>query len=56
MPVVPLRWVLVRDPKGDLDPKGFLCTDQGAEPADILRWFVRRWSAQKFLRFEVTFE
>jgi hypothetical protein len=49
-PVVPLRWVLVRDPKGDLDPKGFLCTDQGAEPADILRWFVRRWSV------EVTFE
>ena len=50
MPVVPLRWVLVRDPKGDLDPKGFLCTDQGAEPTDILRWFVRRWSV------EVTFE
>jgi hypothetical protein len=50
MPPVELRWVLVRDLEGDLDPKGFLCTDQGAGPTDILRWFVRRWSV------EVTFE
>ena len=50
MPAVPLRWVLVRDPEGALDPKGFLCTDQATNPIDILRWFVRRWSV------EVTFE
>lgn len=50
MPVVPLRWVLVRDPEGNLDPKAFLCTDPSAEPTDILRWFVRRWA------MEVTFE
>jgi len=50
MPVVPLRWVLVRDPEGDLDPKAFLCTDPDADPTDVLRWFVRRWSV------EVTFE
>ena len=49
-PVVPLRWVLVRDPDGDLDPKAFLSTDLEARPIDILRWFVRRWSV------EVTFE
>jgi len=49
-PAVPLRWVLVRDPDGKLDPKAFLCTDQQAGPTDILRWFVRRWSV------EVTFE
>jgi hypothetical protein len=47
---VPLRWVLVRDPDGTLEPKGFLCTDQQVSPTDILRWFVRRWSV------EVTFE
>jgi len=47
---VPLRWVLVRDPDGTLEPKGFLCTDQQVRPTDILRWFVRRWSV------EVTFE
>jgi hypothetical protein len=50
MPVVPLRWVLVRDPASGLEPKAFLSTDQQASPLDILSWFVRRWSV------EVTFE
>lgn len=50
MPVVPLRWVLVKDPTGKLDPKAFLCTDLQVGPIDILRWFVRRWTV------EVTFE
>jgi len=49
-PVVPLRWVLVRDPVGKQKPRAFLCTDQQASPQDILAWFVRRWS------MEVTFE
>lgn len=46
---VPIRYVLVRDPQGELDPQAFLCTDLDAEPSDILRWFIRRWS------IEVTF-
>jgi len=46
---VPIRYVLVRDPTGELEPQAFLCTDVEAEPLDILRWFVRRWS------IEVTF-
>jgi hypothetical protein len=50
MPVVPLRWVLVRDPAGKLKPKAFLCTNQRARPIEVLSWFVRRW------RVEVTFE
>jgi len=50
MPVVPLRWVLAKDPTGKLDPKGFLCTDLQIGPIDVLRWFVRRWTV------EVTFE
>lgn len=50
MPVVPIRWVLVRDPKGKLKPKAFLCTDLAATPLAILSWFVRRWQV------EVTFE
>jgi hypothetical protein len=49
-PAVPLRWVLVRDPKGKLKPQSFLCTDQKAAPAQILDWFVKRW------QIEVTFE
>lgn len=45
-PAVPLRWVLVRDPLGKLDPKAFLCTDVAARPLDVLTWFVRRWSVE----------
>jgi hypothetical protein len=46
---VPIRYVLVRDPTDELKPQAFLCTDLNADPLDILRWFVRRWS------IEVTF-
>jgi hypothetical protein len=49
-PVVPLRWVLVRDPKGESKPQAFLCTDLTASPTDILIWFRQRWQV------EVTFE
>lgn len=50
MPPVAIRWVLVRDPKDKLDPKGFLATDVGLSALAILTYFVRRW------RVEVTFE
>ncbi len=46
MPVVPLRWVLVRDPESAFRPQALLCTDLAAEPADILGWFVRRWAVE----------
>lgn len=49
-PVVPLRWVLVRDVEGNLAAKAFLCTNLEACPVQILQWFVQRWSV------EVTFE
>ncbi len=49
-PIVPLRWVLVRDPLHELDPQAFLCTNQNTTPAQILGWFVQRW------QIEVTFE
>jgi hypothetical protein len=39
---VPIRYVLVRDPTGELEPQAFLCTDLEADPLDILRWFIRR--------------
>src|SRR5512135_2306272 len=50
LPVVPIRWVLVRDPAGQFAPQAFLCTDLEADPVQILTWFVLRW------RLEVTFE
>jgi hypothetical protein len=46
LPVVPLRWVLVRDPAGEFKPQAFLCTDPDAAAADILAWFVRRWTTE----------
>jgi len=45
-PVVPLRWLLVRDPAGIFKPQAFLCTDQEAGLEDILSWFVRRWTVE----------
>jgi hypothetical protein len=49
LPVAPLRWVLIRDPAGRFKTQALLCTDLAADPADILSWFVRRWT------IEVTF-
>src|SRR5271166_1009774 len=50
LPQVPIRWLLVRDPLGELQPQAFLCTNLAAAPADILQWFVSRW------QLEVTFQ
>jgi hypothetical protein len=49
LPVVPIRWVLLRDPRGRFDPQALLCTDPARDPLRIVRWFIRRW------RVEVTF-
>jgi DDE superfamily endonuclease len=47
---VPLRWVLVRDPKGEFKTQALLCTDLDADPKKIVCWFVMRW------QLEVTFQ
>jgi DDE superfamily endonuclease len=49
MPVVPIRWVLLRDPLRRFDPQALLCTDAAQDPLQIVGWFVRRW------QLEVTF-
>ena len=48
-PVLPVRWVLVRDPDEKRDPQAFFSTDITIEPADIIALYVRRW------QIEVTF-
>lgn len=50
LPVVPLRWVLIRDPAGAFNTQALLCTDPAAAPEQVLAWFVRRW------QLELTFE
>jgi hypothetical protein len=47
---LPIAWVLVRDPSGDLDPRAFFTTDLSASPSQILTWVILRWGV------EVTFE
>jgi hypothetical protein len=42
-PPVPIRWVLIRDPRGTFATQALLCTDLDADPLQILAWFVRRW-------------
>src|SRR3954447_12701756 len=49
VPVVPIRWVLLRDPGRRFTPQALLCTDPAQEPLQIVRWFVQRW------QLEVTF-
>jgi hypothetical protein len=46
LPAVPVRWVLIRDPKGEFRTQALLCTDLGAQPERIISWFVRRWQME----------
>lgn len=50
LPVVPIRWVLIRDPLGKFEAQALLCTDLTVAPAQIVAWFILRWQV------EVTFE
>ena len=49
-PPVPIKWVVVRDPKGKLRTEVFFSTCLEASAVQIVRWFILRWNA------EVTFE
>jgi hypothetical protein len=49
-PPVAIRWVLIRDPKQAFKPQALLSTNLEHTPAQMLPWFVRRWT------MEVTFE
>jgi hypothetical protein len=49
LPPLPIRWVLIRDPKGKFKSQALLCTDLNEKPEQILKWFVMRW------QLEVTF-
>jgi len=50
LPVVPIRWVLIRDPENRFAPQALLCTDLDRDPTQIVGWFLRRWQV------EVTFQ
>jgi hypothetical protein len=45
-PPLPIRWVLVRDPKKIFKTQALLCTDINVSPEQIILWFVRRWQVE----------
>ena len=45
-----IRYVLARDPEGELPDAAYFCTDERFAPEEILKYVVQRWS------MEVTFE
>lgn len=49
-PVVPIRWVLIRDPAGRFDAQALLSTDPALGAEQIVAYYVRRWQV------EVTFQ
>jgi hypothetical protein len=49
-PVLPIRWVLVRDPKGRLEPRAYFSTCTNDRPRAVVQRFIKRWT------IETTFE
>lgn len=47
---VPIRWVLIRDPKEKFESQALLSTNLNQTPQQVVEIFIRRW------RVEVTFE
>lgn len=50
LPVLPIRWVLIRDPHGKFRSQALLCTDLEAQPKQIVEWFVMRWQLEVTLQ------
>lgn len=45
-PILPIRWVLIRDPLGRFKPQVLVCTDLTASPSQIIEWFIQRWQME----------
>jgi DDE superfamily endonuclease len=50
LPVLPIRWVLTRDPAGQREPRAYFSTDQSLPADEVVSLFIKRWT------IEVTFE
>jgi hypothetical protein len=46
LPPVAVRWVLIRDPQGEFAPQALVTTQLEHAPAQMLEWFVRRWTLE----------
>jgi DDE superfamily endonuclease len=45
-PPLPIRWVIVRDPKKIFKTQALLCTELNISAEQIIQWFVRRWQVE----------
>jgi hypothetical protein len=45
-PPLPIRWLLVRDPKQIFKTQALLCTDLSVSAEQMVDWFVRRWQVE----------
>jgi len=45
-PPLPIRWVIVRDPKKIFKTQALLCTDINVSAEQIIKWFVQRWQVE----------
>lgn len=45
-PPLPIRWVIVHDPKKRFKTQALLCTDIHVSAEQIIKWFVRRWQVE----------
>src|SRR3954451_16259246 len=46
LPVVPLRWILIRDPQQQFRPQALLSTNLELAPQQAVQWFVLRWQLE----------
>ena len=45
-PPVPIRWFLIRDPGEKFEPQALLSTNLRHTAAEVLKWFVCRWTME----------
>ena len=55
LPLVPLPWVLIRDPLAKLRSQALLCTDLEVAAPQIIQWFVLEWFVLEW-QLEATFQ
>jgi hypothetical protein len=46
LPVVPIRWILLRDPQQPFRPQALRSTHLAGAPQQAVQWFVLRWQLE----------
>ena len=46
LPLLPIRWVIIRDPLARFKTQVLLSTDLSATPSQIIEWFIQRWQME----------